>query len=206
MCGSKVQQADRVAGGEDPGLKGRVASVDALRGLTILLMIFVNDLGPHAPSWMHHIQPPNADGMTLADVVFPAFLFIVGVSIPLAIDRGPLPWTRRFAQLGHIATALSRSCSWVWCSSMPTATKVSCGAPVGIAGVHGLDFCLVRRPARARDETHDPRSLLKIAGALGLIVLLAIVPIEATTDQDCLLWGMSRTGSGSGRNGGEFSD
>ena len=24
---------------------------------------------------MHHIQPPNADGMTLADVVFPMFLF-----------------------------------------------------------------------------------------------------------------------------------
>ena len=32
---------------------GRVASVDALRGLTILLMVFVNDLGPAAPSWMH---------------------------------------------------------------------------------------------------------------------------------------------------------
>ena len=36
---------------------GRIASVDALRGLTILLMIFVNDLGPAAPSWMHHIRP-----------------------------------------------------------------------------------------------------------------------------------------------------
>ena len=54
-------------------------------GLTILLMVFVNDLGRAAPSWMHHIQPPDADGMTLADVVFPWFLFIVGVSIPLAV-------------------------------------------------------------------------------------------------------------------------
>jgi hypothetical protein len=50
---------------------GRVASVDALRGLTILLMVFVNDLGLGAPAWVHHIQPSNADGMTLADVVFP---------------------------------------------------------------------------------------------------------------------------------------
>jgi hypothetical protein len=48
----------------------RVASVDTMRGLTILLMVFVNDLGPAAPAWMHHIQPPDADGMTLADVVF----------------------------------------------------------------------------------------------------------------------------------------
>src|SRR5262245_60344502 len=66
---------------------GRIDSVDALRGLTILLMVFVNDLGPGAPAWMLHIQPPNADGMTLADVVFPAFLFLVGVSIPLAFER-----------------------------------------------------------------------------------------------------------------------
>src|SRR5579885_2576564 len=70
-----------------PIASGRIASVDALRGLTILLMVFVNDLGRGAPSWMHHIQPPNADGMTLADVVFPTFLFIVGVSIPLALER-----------------------------------------------------------------------------------------------------------------------
>ena len=33
-------------------------SVDTLRGLTIFLMVFVNDLGRGAPSWMHHIQPP----------------------------------------------------------------------------------------------------------------------------------------------------
>ena len=65
----------------------RVISVDTLRGLTILLMIFVNDLGRGAPAWMHHIRPPRADGMTLADIVFPFFLFIVGVSIPLAQER-----------------------------------------------------------------------------------------------------------------------
>lgn len=57
----------------------RVESVDALRGLTILLMVFVNDLSPAAPTWMHHTQPQEADGMTLADIVFPGFLFIVGM-------------------------------------------------------------------------------------------------------------------------------
>lgn len=80
----------------------RVDSVDILRGLTILLMIFVNDLGPAAPSWMHHIQPPTADGMTLADVVFPAFLFIVGVSIPLAFERARRDGKPIAARLGHI--------------------------------------------------------------------------------------------------------
>jgi predicted acyltransferase len=64
-------------------------SVDVLRGLTILVMLFVNDLEGvrGAPAWMKHIQPSTADGMTFVDVVFPAFLFIVGVSIPFAIGR-----------------------------------------------------------------------------------------------------------------------
>jgi predicted acyltransferase len=67
----------------------RIQSLDALRGLTILVMIFVNDLASvrGAPAWMKHVQPPNADGMTFVDVVFPAFLFIVGTSIPFAIGR-----------------------------------------------------------------------------------------------------------------------
>lgn len=82
----------------------RVASVDALRGLIILLMVFVNDLGPGAPSWMLHIQPPNADGMTLADVVFPSFLFIVGISIPLAFEHARMVGRSKLAQFRHVLT------------------------------------------------------------------------------------------------------
>ena len=54
--------------------------------MTILVMIFVNDLAGvrGAPAWMKHIHPSDADGMTFVDVVFPAFLFIVGTSIPSA--------------------------------------------------------------------------------------------------------------------------
>lgn len=75
----------------------RVLSVDALRGLTILVMIFVNDVAgvANTPGWMEHfhvVRPDGsldwyANGMTFVDVVFPAFLFIVGVSIPFAIGR-----------------------------------------------------------------------------------------------------------------------
>ena len=80
----------------------RVASVDALRGLTILLMVFVNDLGPAAPAWMHHLHPSDGDGMTLADVVFPWFLFIVGVSIPLAFERAEALGNSFGKRLGHV--------------------------------------------------------------------------------------------------------
>jgi predicted acyltransferase len=51
-------------------------------------MIFVNDLAGAPPRivpwWMRH-YPPGANGMTFVDLVFPAFLFIVGMSIPVAL-------------------------------------------------------------------------------------------------------------------------
>ena len=65
----------------------RVLSIDAFRGITILVMIFVNELaGVHdIPQWMKHM-PRDADAMSFVDVVFPGFLFIVGMSIPFAIS------------------------------------------------------------------------------------------------------------------------
>jgi heparan-alpha-glucosaminide N-acetyltransferase len=69
-----------------PTAPARVISVDALRGFVMFTMIFVNDLAgaPKAivPSWMRHFH--GKDGMTFVDLVFPAFLFIVGMSIPFA--------------------------------------------------------------------------------------------------------------------------
>lgn len=74
----------------------RMPAVDLLRGFTMLLMVFVNDLWSlkDVPQWMLHVAP-DADGMGLSDVVFPAFLFITGLSLPLAIsarmERGDGP-------------------------------------------------------------------------------------------------------------------
>src|SRR5256885_1596306 len=67
----------------------RVMSVDALRGFVMFMMIFVNDLAGApttiVPAWMRHFH--GKSGMTFVDLVFPAFLFIVGMSIPLALGR-----------------------------------------------------------------------------------------------------------------------
>jgi len=66
----------------------RIESIDIFRGITVIVMVFVNDLSGATglPWWTYHM-PENANGMTYVDVVFPAFLFIVGMSIPLAIQR-----------------------------------------------------------------------------------------------------------------------
>ena len=66
----------------------RILSIDAFRGITIFVMVFVNDLAgtPGIPAWMGHM-PANADAMSFVDAVFPAFLFIVGMSIPFALQN-----------------------------------------------------------------------------------------------------------------------
>jgi heparan-alpha-glucosaminide N-acetyltransferase len=76
----------------------RVPSVDAHRALVMFTMLFVNDVaGVHGiPAWMKHHHPEDSSGMTFVDLVFPAFLFLVGMSIPLALhgrlSRNVPPW------------------------------------------------------------------------------------------------------------------
>ena len=66
--------------------QNRVLTIDIMRGLTLFLMLFVNDLFvPGVPEWMVHTDA-NFDGMGLADWVFPGFLFMVGMAIPFAIQ------------------------------------------------------------------------------------------------------------------------
>jgi uncharacterized membrane protein len=83
----------------------RLDALDALRGLSILLMVFSGRI-PFGvlPDWMYHAQvpPPNhvfdptLPGITWVDLVFPFFLFAMGAAIPFAlrrrIDRGETPW------------------------------------------------------------------------------------------------------------------
>ncbi len=67
------------------GASSRVLSVDVLRGLTIALMILVNDPG----DWAHtYAQLDHAkwNGFTLTDFVFPNFLFLVGASIIFSLQ------------------------------------------------------------------------------------------------------------------------
>ncbi|CAI9122047.1 acyltransferase family protein [Brytella acorum] len=80
----------------------RIVSVDALRGLTVAVMIVVNDPG----DWAHVYAPllhAAWNGFTLADFVFPTFLFLVGCSIPLALDRRVARGDSRSMLSWHIA-------------------------------------------------------------------------------------------------------
>jgi predicted acyltransferase len=73
----------------------------------MFLMIFVNDLWSLSgvPEWLDHATKTE-DRMGLADTVFPAFLFIVGLSIPFAISARI---TRGFSQKSTLVHILTRS-------------------------------------------------------------------------------------------------
>jgi predicted acyltransferase len=45
-------------------------------------MIMVDNMGPHPPWYLDHAE---WNGLTPADLIFPSFLFIMGMAIPLAV-------------------------------------------------------------------------------------------------------------------------
>ena len=81
----------------------RNIAIDMFRGLTMVLMVFVNDFWTviDVPHWLEHFATWE-DGMGLSDIVYPMFLFAVGMSIPYAIDRRYEKGFSAESTLGHI--------------------------------------------------------------------------------------------------------
>jgi predicted acyltransferase len=76
----------------------RLLSLDVLRGVTIAFMIMVNNAGAGAWAQMHH-APWN--GLTATDLVFPTFLFVVGVSIVFSTEARLRRGDSRTKLAGH---------------------------------------------------------------------------------------------------------
>ncbi len=79
---------------------GRLLSVDLLRGLTIAFMILVNDPGDSRVGF-HALDHADWNGFTPTDLVFPTFLFLVGVSLVLSYARRDAAGAPRGAFLWH---------------------------------------------------------------------------------------------------------
>src|SRR5918996_5581354 len=78
--------AGPTSGTSAPNTRERLLSLDVFRGLTVAGMLLVNDPG----SWAA-IYPPlehaEWNGWTPTDLIFPFFLFIVGVSMTFSFAR-----------------------------------------------------------------------------------------------------------------------
>jgi heparan-alpha-glucosaminide N-acetyltransferase len=155
----------------------RVLSVDIFRGLTILVMVFVNDLAgvKGLPWWNYHL-PAEVNGMTYVDMVFPAFLFIVGMAIPIAVTRR---FERGDSPLKLWAHILLRSLSLVLLGLILANSSKVDRQLTGISGDLWMASALVgaillwnvypRSPVR-----QNLYRALKAAGLLLIVLLLAI--------------------------------
>ena len=63
----------------------RLISLDAFRGMTIAAMILVNNPGTSPVYWP--LEHAEWNGLTPTDWIFPFFLFIVGVAIPISLSK-----------------------------------------------------------------------------------------------------------------------
>lgn len=80
----------------------RVLSIDVLRGLTIALMILVNDAGDSNKVFtqLEHVE---WNGWTLTDLVFPTFLFLVGTSLVFSMASRAARGDSTRTLAGHVA-------------------------------------------------------------------------------------------------------
>jgi heparan-alpha-glucosaminide N-acetyltransferase len=91
LASTGLPTVDRVVGPDalSSSESSRIESIDIFRGLNVLVMIFVDNLGfVTGLAWWTYHMPREANGMTYVDMVFPAFLFLMGMSIPLSIRSG----------------------------------------------------------------------------------------------------------------------
>lgn len=173
----------------------RILSIDIVRGLTLLLMLFVNDLYmPGVPAWLGHTEM-NFDGMGLADWVFPSFLFMVGISIPYAIEARRRRGSTMLQIVGHILwRTLSLICIGVALLNAnrinPEMTGISSSAWTWL-----FYLCLFMLwNSYPRESRYDKLfKTLRAIGFIGIVVLLAIFRAGTPEDPQWLVaswWGI----------------
>ena len=88
----------------------RLISLDALRGLTVAGMILVNSAAAMKYGAEADVSPillhVSWDGLTLADLVFPGFLTMVGIAIPFSMRDASLDSAQRRHILGRTGRLL----------------------------------------------------------------------------------------------------
>lgn len=98
-----------------PTKNQRLVSIDLLRGLTVMLMIFVNNGA--GDSIFSTLQHSKWNGMTLADCVFPSFLFIMGMSTYLSLKKYNFEWSgvvaKKIIKRGALLFLIGLGINWL---------------------------------------------------------------------------------------------
>ncbi len=167
----------------------RIVSIDIFRGLTMAVMIFVNELSgvQGLPWWTYHALE-NVDVMTYVDMVFPFFLFSVGMSLPLSVaqrlKRNPsLPslWMHvllRSAGLLALGLILANA------EKADPARMIMSGNTWGLLGILSMALYL---NVYVESKRFPPYSkILRIVGLVAVVILFAL--FRRTTHNGNAAW------------------
>jgi len=155
----------------------RIQSIDIFRGITLAVMIFVNDLDGtrNLPWWTFHAKA-SWDVMTYVDMVFPVFLFLVGMSLPIAINARLRKNPSQLSLWGHVFV---RSASLVILGlilangEMADPNRMVIGPHLWeFLGVLGCSLFLSVYPGKNGSPLWH--TILRVVGALMVIVMYAL--------------------------------
>lgn len=155
----------------------RIASIDVFRGLTMAVMIFVNALSDvrGLPWWTYH-APARVDVMTYVDMVFPFFLFAVGLSLPLSVERRLQRTPSRVGLWAHVAVrSLSLIALGLVLANADKADRVRMGLNGNVWALLAL-MCaalfLLDCGKLPRIKQHS--GVIRVIGFVGLVILYGI--------------------------------
>jgi len=176
-------------GQSTPTSAPRVVSIDIFRGLTMAVMIFVNELSEvkGLPWWTYH-APGNVDVMTYVDMVFPFFLFIVGMSMPLSITQRLKRNSSVLALWGHVIVRfLGLLVLGLILANAEKADPTRMVISGSIWALLGLVSMALYLNAYVKSEHYPAYSrILRVLGLVGVVVLFAL--FRRTTHDGHAAW------------------
>jgi predicted acyltransferase len=159
------------------GTSTRLTSLDLFRGVTIAAMILVNNPGNDHPYWP--LEHAEWNGWTPTDLIFPFFLFIVGVSLVFSfqsrLDRGDsktfllLHAFRRAVIIFAIGLAMNYSLVLAVPSAFPGLRIPGVLQRIGVCYLAASIFFLYLRPRT--------RAVVVAALLVGYWILMRFVPV-----------------------------
>jgi len=168
-------------------LRIRIRAIDIMRGLTLFLMLFVNDLYTAAvPKWLLHTEA-HEDGMGLSDWVFPGFLFMVGMAIPYAVAARKKKGDSDGQVFFHI---LSRSISLIIIGLLVVNSGRINPELSGIPKLLwiGLVYVCIFLIWNNYPKNSDKKTLFKVFRFIGIIGLIFLVAIFRAGTAESVNW------------------
>ena len=176
----------------------RNVAIDIFRAITMFVMVFVNDFWKvhDIPPWLNHARRGDTF-IGLADYVLPCFLFVVGMSIPFAIERRFNKGASGESTIGHI---LSRSLALLLMGAFITNTENGSWERLSpevfysvgvywILMVTAFIFIWNQYPRTDNQRTQRLFTVLKFAGA-GILLFLAITFKDVRENIFTARWGI----------------